>query len=130
MPYKDRQRKKEWERRHRLQRLIRRRQLRREEAASQPAVPTAPDPGPGGGPDFPWQLLAGGAVLALYNPALAAGAGGLILTVAAFQKKGWQWWVIGTVIVVFAFFLMSSSERIAEAAQKTHQPERNSKNRS
>jgi hypothetical protein len=67
MPYKDSQRKKEWERRHRPERLARRRELRRIDVAREATEPTSPQPASGA--DFPWHLLAGGGVLALYNPA-------------------------------------------------------------
>jgi hypothetical protein len=42
MPYKDLERKKEWERLHRPHRLARRRELRSLEAAQRTALPEAP----------------------------------------------------------------------------------------
>ena len=45
MPYNDPQRKREWEQRHRGQRVARRRELRRIEAARQAAQPATPEAG-------------------------------------------------------------------------------------
>jgi hypothetical protein len=108
MPFKDQQQKQEWERRHRLQRVARRRQLRRVEAARQ-LTPSAPTD-LASSLDFPWHVLAGGGALALVNSRLALGAGGLILVIAALQKKNWQWWATGTAIVAVALFLLLSDQ--------------------
>jgi 4-hydroxybenzoate polyprenyltransferase len=102
MPYKDVERKKEWERLHRPQRLARRRELRRVEAAqraSQRKAPSTRQSGVG----FLVPLVAGGA-LAAYNPKLGMGAGGLTLAIAAIYKKGWTWWIVGIVILAMALF--------------------------
>src|SRR5262245_22560047 len=103
MPYKDPERKKEWERLHRPERLARRRELRRIEA-TQPA--TRPDATTTehnvAGLQIP--LLAGGA-LAAYNPKLGMAAGGGTLAIAAIFKKGWAWWVLGIAILALALFL-------------------------
>lgn len=48
-------------------------------------------------------LIAGGA-LAAYNPKLGMGAGGLTLAIAAVFRKGWRWWVVGSVILAVALF--------------------------
>jgi hypothetical protein len=48
-------------------------------------------------------LIAGGA-LAAYNPKLAIGAGGLTLVVAAAYKKGWNWWIVGVLLLAFGLF--------------------------
>jgi hypothetical protein len=106
VPYKDAARKKNWERQNRQRRLARRRELR-VEAAQEMAQPVSSDPA--SGTDFPWYLLAGGGVLAAYNPALALGAGSLILVVSALQKKSWQWWAIGGVIVILSLCLMRTN---------------------
>jgi hypothetical protein len=110
MPYKDPTHKREWELHHRLQRLARRRELRRMEAARSEAQPEgirAQDSGPG----VLLPVLAGGA-LAAYNPKLAMGAGGLTLVAAAFYKKGWSWWIVGALILaVGLFFQWNNSER-------------------
>jgi len=45
MPYRDHQRKREWEQRHRTHRVARRRELRRIEAARQAAQPAPPEAG-------------------------------------------------------------------------------------
>src|SRR5215467_225776 len=97
MPYKDQERKKEWERLHRSERLARRRELRRTAAARQPTRPdaTATEPSAAG---FLIPLVAGGA-LAAHNPNLGMAAGGGTLVIAAIFKKGWAWWVLGAVIL-------------------------------
>lgn len=98
MPYKDPERKKEWERRHRLQRLVRRRELRRIKAAqpeTQPEVPSTEHDGIG----FLVPLAAGGTLVAC-NPELGVAVGGLTLVVAAIGKKGWQWWWIVGIAVL------------------------------
>ena len=70
MPYKDLQRKQEWELRHRSQRLARRRELRRIEAARKEAQPQVAEvQNSGAGILLP--LVAGGALAAAYNPKLA-----------------------------------------------------------
>jgi hypothetical protein len=105
MPYKDLQRKREWEQQHRPQRLARRRELRQIEAAWKEAHPEALWlKGSGVGFRFLLPVLAGGA-LAAYNPQLAMGAGGLTLLLAAAYKKDWSWWIVGIIILVLGFFL-------------------------
>ena len=103
MPYKEPQRKREWEWRHRSQRLARRRELRQIEAArieAQAEALTATDSGAA----VLWLPVVGGVALASYNPKLAMGAGGLTLLGAAFYKKGWSWWIVGLLIVVIGLF--------------------------
>jgi hypothetical protein len=98
MPYKDLQRKREWEQQHRPQRLARRRELRRIEAVRgevQPGTPRTQDSTAG----FLWLPVLGGVALASYNPKLAVGAGGLTLVAAAFYKKGSAWWIVGALIL-------------------------------
>ncbi|SRR5260370_42523112 len=99
MPYKDLQRKKEWEQQHRPQRLARRRELRQVERAWKEAHPEAQDSGAG----FLLPLAAGGA-LAAYNPKLAIGGGGLTLLLAAVYKKDWSWWIVGILILALGLF--------------------------
>jgi hypothetical protein len=72
MPYKDMDRKKEWEQEHRSERLARRRQLRQIEEARMAARPEALS-GHDGAASILLPLVAGGA-LAAYNPKLAMGA--------------------------------------------------------
>jgi hypothetical protein len=103
MPYKDPEQKKEWEWRHRAQRLARRRELRRIEATHKATQPIAPDRWSGN--DFPWFAVAAGGGLALYNPMLGFAAGSLVLVAAALGKLGWFWWVAGVLILALAFFL-------------------------
>jgi hypothetical protein len=102
MPYKDPERKKEWERVHRPQRLARRRELRRLEVARQTARPEATSNDHSGyGLLVP--LVAGGA-LSAYDPKLGIAAGSLTLLAAAIWKKDWRWWVVGSVILAVALF--------------------------
>lgn len=108
MPYKDFQHKKEWERQHRPQRLARRRQLRRIEAAREEAQPEALRTQDGGA-GFLLPVVAGG-VLAAYNPKLAMGAGSLTLLVAALYKKGWTWWIVGMTILAFGLFFQWNNQ--------------------
>jgi hypothetical protein len=111
MPYKDPQSKREWEWRHRPQRLARRRELRRIEAVReevQPVTPGAQDSTAG----FLWLPVVGGVALASYNPKLAVGAGGLTLVAAAFYKKNWSWWIAGALILaVGLLFQWNNSEK-------------------
>jgi len=102
MPYKDLERKKEWERIHRAERLARRRELRGIAAAQQATRPdaTRTEHSVAG---FLIPLAAGGA-LAAYNPKLGMVAGGATLTIAAIFKKGWAWWALGLVILALALF--------------------------
>ena len=93
MPYTNPERKKQWESLHRAQRLARRRELRRIEAArkvDQPELSKVE----GSTVGFLWLPIAGGVALASYNPKLAIGAGGLTLAAAAALKKNWAWWVL------------------------------------
>ena len=113
MPYKDLQRKREWERLHRPQRLARRRELRRTEAARKEAQPEAANATDGGG-GFLWLPVAGGLALASYNPKLAMGAGGLTLLGAAFYKKDWRWWIVGILLLAFGLFFQWSNQSTKE----------------
>src|SRR6266481_9090727 len=88
MPYKDLERKKEWERLHRSERLARRRELRRITAAQQVARPDATGTEHSiAGLMIP--MVAGGA-LAAYSPKLGMAAGGTTLGIAATFKKDWR----------------------------------------
>jgi len=123
MPYKDPERKKEWERLHRPQRLARRRELRRNEAAqqaSQPETPRVED----GRVNFLFPLIAGG-VLAAYAPKFAIGAGGLTLAIAAAYKKDWSWWILGVVTVALGVLFYW----IEQSAQKQSQMSRKAQNK-
>jgi hypothetical protein len=102
MPYKDPQRKMEWEKRHHSQRVARRRELRQIEAAWKEAHPEAVaqrDSGPG----FLLPVVAG-AALAAYNPKLAIGVGGVTLLLAGIYKKDLSWWIVGGVILALGLF--------------------------
>ncbi len=99
MPYKDSERKKEWEQEHRSESLARRRELRQFEAAriaAQPGALTGQD----GAASTLFPLVAGGP-LAAYNPKLAVAAGTVTLLVAAPYKKDWLWWIVGILILAF-----------------------------
>lgn len=102
MPYKDPQRKLDWEQRHRAHRAARRRELRRIEAAQQAAQPDPPEAEISGA-SFMLPMIAGGA-LAAYNPMLAIGAGGLTVLVAATYKKDWRWWLVGIVLLALGVY--------------------------
>jgi hypothetical protein len=112
MPYKDQERKREWEWRHRPQRLARRRELRIEAAQkeAQTEAPKVMDSGAG----FLWLPVAGGVALASYNPKVAMGAGGLTLLGAAFYKKGWSWWFVGALILAIGLFFEWNSRNVKE----------------
>jgi cell division protein FtsW (lipid II flippase) len=112
MPYKDLERKKEWERLHRPERLARRRELRRIEAAQQAARPETPST-QHDGLGFLIPIVVGGA-LAAYDPKLGMGAGSLALAIAAVFKKSWRWWVVGIVILAVALFFYWDNQTSAE----------------
>jgi hypothetical protein len=115
MPYKDPQAKREWERQHRAERLARRRELRRDEAAQSEVQ------GEGiGAVNFLLPVIAGGA-LAAYSPKLAIGTGGLTLAVSAIFKKGASWWVMGILIVLLGLFFYWS-DRNDEKTSKDSEP--------
>jgi hypothetical protein len=108
MPYSDPQKKLEWEQEHRSQRLSRRRELRRIEAARIEAQPEMQRQ-QGSGAEFVLPLIAGGA-LAAYNPKLAIGAGGVTLLLATICKKDIRWWIVGVLILVFGLFFQSNDQ--------------------
>jgi hypothetical protein len=101
MPYKDPERKKEWERLHRPQRLARRRELRQVGTVPAPeaTLPTQD------GVSFLLPII-GGLGLAAYQPKLAIGAGGLTLLIAATLKKGSTWWIFGAMVLVLGIFFL------------------------
>ena len=103
MPYKDLERKKEWERLHRPERLARRRELRRVAAAEQATRPDATE-AEHNLAALLIPLVAGGA-LAAYNPKLGMEAGCGMLVIAAIFRKGWAWWALGVVILALGLFL-------------------------
>jgi hypothetical protein len=110
MPYKDPERKKEWERLHRTERLARRRELRHAQTGEQTTQPVVTGES-SGGVGFLVPLVAGSA-LAAYNPKLGMGAGGLTLVVAAAWKKNWAWWLVGCVTLFIAlFFYFMNNEK-------------------
>jgi hypothetical protein len=114
MPYKNPQSKKEWELKNRAQRLARRRELRQINAAPRHnAVPRQVKPKALRVKNRTATLLvpmvAGGA-LAAYSPKCAMGSGGLILLSAVIFKKGWEWWIVGTIILALGFFFYSTEQ--------------------
>ncbi len=109
MPYKDPQRKREWEQRHCRQRHARRRELRQIEAAWKEAHPEAPME-PVSGAAFMLPMVAGG-VLAASNPKLAIGAGGVTVLFAAVYKKDWRWWIVGLLILALGLFFYWNNKK-------------------
>lgn len=106
MPYKDLERKKEWERLHRPQRLARRRELRRIAAAQQATRPDSTRTNVGG-------------ALAAYNPKLGMTAGGATLAVAAIFKKNSGWWIVGALILaVGLFFYWHKQQSVKSRSEK------------
>jgi hypothetical protein len=103
MPYKDSERKRQWERLHRSERLKRRRELRQIEATRKEAEPESQKV-PGGGVSGVLLPLVAGSALTAYNPKIAIGAGSLTLAAAAVFKKGWSWWIVGIFILVIGLF--------------------------
>jgi hypothetical protein len=101
MPYKDPDAKRQWELRHRTERLARRNELRRIQAAQ----PTRSDVDPTGAGVLIVPILGAGA-LAAYSPKLALGAGGLTLLAATYYRKSWQWWLVGALTVLLALVFM------------------------
>jgi hypothetical protein len=105
VPYKDPKQKEEWERRNRLQRLARRRELRRKSALGSPTQPVAV--GTANEDGFPsWPLLVGGGALASYSPAIGLGAGSLTLILAALRRSNWRWWIVGAFILAVAVLFL------------------------
>src|SRR5215472_13176721 len=103
MPYKDPERKKQWEFQHRARRIARRRQLRRIETAQKSEQLPASDTHSGVSGVL-WAPIAGSVVLAIYNPKLATGIGALVLVSAAALKKDWRWWLVGVATIVLGLF--------------------------
>jgi hypothetical protein len=110
MPYKNPERKKEWERLHRTVRLARRRELRNVQTVEQTARPIPAGKAIGGiGLVVP--LIAGGA-LAAWNPKLGMGAGSVTLVIVAVWKKNWAWWLVGCVTLFIALlFYYTNNEK-------------------
>jgi hypothetical protein len=105
MPYKDPEAKRQRELRRRTERLARRRELRRIQAAE----PIEPEVDPTGAGVLLLPLLAGSA-LAAYSPKIAFGAGSLALLAATYYLKGWQWWLVGALTVLLALVFMKRNE--------------------
>jgi hypothetical protein len=113
MPYKDPLRKKEWEQRHRPQRLARRHELRRIEKIRQEAHPEIARAQTGGA-DSLVPLVVAGCGLALYAPRIAVGAGGLTLILAALYKRGPSWWIVGFVILAAGLLFQRNDQNTPE----------------
>jgi len=92
----------EWETRHHSQRLARRRELRQIEAAWKEVHPEAVALRDSGA-SLLLPVVAGGA-LAVYDPKLAIGVGGVTLLLDAFYKKDLNWWIVGGVILALGLF--------------------------
>jgi hypothetical protein len=104
MPYKDLERKKEWERQHRVERLARRRELRQIAADQGMTRPVLANQESSTGVGFLIPPIAGGA-LAAYSPKLGMGAGGLTLVAAAVWKRNWIWWFVGCVVLLIGLLV-------------------------
>jgi hypothetical protein len=103
MPYKDVERKQEWERQHRAERLARRRERRRLEAGNPPDPPMT-DGGQNKGGGFVFTLAAASAVAA-YNRKPAVGAGAIMAALAAYFKMDRDWWIAGVLLLVVGVFI-------------------------
>jgi hypothetical protein len=104
LPYKDPEAKRAWELRHRAERLARRRELRRIQAAKEAQPPLWADNI--GGIYVLFLPLLAGAGLAAYSPKLALGAGGLTLLAATNYRKGWPWWLVGALTILLALLFL------------------------
>jgi hypothetical protein len=101
MPYKDPERKKEWERLHRPQRQARRRELRQTADSQQATRPDA--------------TQINGSAAGLLIP-LAAGSATPIF------KKSWEWWALGVAILALGlFFYWNKQNAQGPQAEKTNE---------
>lgn len=112
MPFKDPERKKEWERLHRAERLARRRELRRIEGAQQEPRREIPRADVGISALL-IPVIAGGAVAAC-SPKVGMTIGGVTLVSSAVWKKGWMWWVTGCVILIMTLLSYWSNRQASE----------------
>lgn len=112
MPYKDPERKKEWERLHRAERVARRRHLRQNQAAEQQPLPRTAKV-EFGNSALLIPVIAGGA-LAAYSPKVGLAVGSLTLGSAAVFRKGWAWWLVGCVIILLALFFYWKDHQVSE----------------
>jgi hypothetical protein len=119
MPYKDPERKKEWEKIHRAERLARRRELRRvgsrpidapqvEPQRNAPKVEVA-------GLALLFPVIAG-CVFAAHSPRAGIAVGGLTLVSAVVFKKSWVWWLVGCVTLLVALFFYRRDHQTLETA--------------
>ena len=115
MPYKDPERKKEWERLHRPERLARRRELRRIERATQDTLRMAPKVEVGAAAVL-IPAIAGGPV-AVHSPRLGIAIGGLTPVSSAVLKKGWAWWV-GCAVLIVALLFNKRNQQASESNQR------------
>ena len=105
MPYRDPAAKREWELRHRTERLARRRERRRVQATMPPQSPPSTVNFAAAG--VLWLPLLAGGALAAYSPKLALGAGGLTLLAATYYRKGWQWWLVGALTILLGLVFLN-----------------------
>jgi hypothetical protein len=112
MPYKDPERKKEWEQLHRAERLARRRELRRIEA-SRAETPRQLRKGEAGNSALRIPATASEATAA-HNSGLGIAAGGLALVSSAVVKKAWIWWLAGCVILVVALLFYWRNRQVTK----------------
>lgn len=115
MPYKDLQRKKEWEQQHRTERLARRRELRQRQTETTSTTPETVLPTLDG---FGVLLAAvAGFGLAAYQPKLAVGAGGITLLISAIFKKSAAWWIIGAIVLAFGVLFLWIDPQLKESSE-------------
>jgi hypothetical protein len=112
MPYKDPERKKEWERLHRYERLDRRQELRRIKAKQSPVIRPQITERELTGVSFLVPVGAG-AALSTFDPMLGTVVGGLTLLISVIWKKDWKWCVVGivTLTVALLFYLDKQNEK-------------------
>jgi hypothetical protein len=120
VPYKDPNRKKEWERLNHERRLARRSELRRIHVVEGDSLVRQASQSLASFP-LPWLVLGAGSGLALYSPSMGVAAGALILAIAAYNTKGWQWKLIGVVILLISLFLLWNDSGVEQTARPSNQ---------
>jgi hypothetical protein len=112
---KDPQHKKEWELKHRSERLARRRELRQTQSEVTATTPETTLPSLDGfGVLLP---AAAGFGLAAYQPKLAVGAGGITLLISAIFKKSAAWWIIGAIVLAFGVLFLWIDPQLKESSE-------------
>jgi cell division protein FtsW (lipid II flippase) len=60
----------------------------------------------------------GGVGLAAASPELGMAFGGLTVIAAAIYKKGWQWWIVGIVVLISALFFYLDTQNKSRSGAK------------